>query len=174
MPLFEQFLRNSFDVYQSELSLHFLESNVDPDQLVSDESTVFHWHGSILMVKLHDWTGQKSEVEYSKTCVKWPLSKRLKIGFQNHLSPNAGQKYCRMLQWEHSAIFSNFIKLPFYIKIFVLSIFEWPFYTGFTVTYTYIENLHTVFDLMSAYAPISTQSYFMGCDCSSGRKTEKC
>ena len=33
----------------------------------------------------------------------------------------------------HSAILLNFIKLPFVIKIFVLSIFEWPFYTGFTV-----------------------------------------
>ena len=29
---------------------------------------------------------------------------------------------------EHSAILSNFIKLWFVIKIFVLSIFEWPFY----------------------------------------------
>ena len=38
-----------------------------------------------------------------------------------------------MLQWEHSAILSTFIKLPFVIKIFVLPIFEWPFYTGFTV-----------------------------------------
>ena len=38
-----------------------------------------------------------------------------------------------MLQGEHSAILSTFIKLPFVIKIFVLSIFEWPFYTGFTV-----------------------------------------
>ena len=28
---------------------------------------------------------------------------------------------------------STFIKLPFVIKIFVLSIFEWPFKTGFTV-----------------------------------------
>ena len=28
---------------------------------------------------------------------------------------------------------TTFIKLPFAIKIFVLSIFEWPFYTGFTV-----------------------------------------
>ena len=28
---------------------------------------------------------------------------------------------------------SPFIKLPFVIKIFVLSIYEWPFYTGFTV-----------------------------------------
>ena len=27
----------------------------------------------------------------------------------------------------------TYIKLPFVIKIFVLSIFEWPFYTGFTV-----------------------------------------
>ena len=34
--------------------------------------------------------------------------------------------------WEHSAILSTFIKLPFVIKIFVLSIFEWLFYTGFT------------------------------------------
>ena len=31
-----------------------------------------------------------------------------------------------------SAILLTFIKLPFVIKIFVLSIFEWPFYTGFT------------------------------------------
>ena len=39
--------------------------------------------------------------------------------------------YCRMLQGEHSAILSTFIKQPFVIKIFVLSIFEWPFYAGF-------------------------------------------
>ena len=56
-----------------------------------------------------------------------------KIGFQDQLLLNAGQKYCRMLQGEHSAILSNFIRLPFVIKIFVLSIFEWPFYTGSTV-----------------------------------------
>ena len=31
---------------------------------------------------------------------------------------------------EHSAILSTFIKLPFVIKIVVLSTFEWPFYTG--------------------------------------------
>ena len=71
--------------------------------------------------------------DYSKTCVKLPLSKRPKNGFQDQLSLNAGQKYCRMLQGEPSAILSTFIKLPFVIKIFVLSIFEWQFYTGFTV-----------------------------------------
>ena len=70
---------------------------------------------------------------YSKTCVKQPLSKRSKIGFEDQLSLNAGQKYCRMLQREHSAIRLTFIKLAVVIKTFVLSIFEWPFYTGFTV-----------------------------------------
>ena len=34
---------------------------------------------------------------------------------------------------KHSAILSTFIKLPFVFKIFLLSIFEWPFKTGFTV-----------------------------------------
>ena len=38
-----------------------------------------------------------------------------------------------MLQWEHSAILTTFIKLPFVINIIVLSIFEWPLKTGFTV-----------------------------------------
>ena len=33
---------------------------------------------------------------------------------------------------EYSAILSTFIRPPFVIKIFVLSIFEEPFYTGFT------------------------------------------
>ena len=72
---------------------------------------------------------------YNKTCVKRPFSKGPKIGFQDQLLLNAGQKYCRMLLWEHSAILSTYIivlKLPFVIKTFVLSVFEWPFYTGFT------------------------------------------
>ena len=52
---------------------------------------------------------------------------------QDRLSLNAGQKYCRMLQGEHSAILATFIKLPYVIKIFVLSFCEWPLKTGFTV-----------------------------------------
>ena len=55
---------------------------------------------------------------YSKTCVKRPLSKRQKYGFQDQLSLNTGQKYCRMLPLEHSAILSTFIKLPVVIKTF--------------------------------------------------------
>ena len=38
-----------------------------------------------------------------------------------------------MLEGEHSAILSTFIKLPFSIKTFVLSIFKRPLKTGFTV-----------------------------------------
>ena len=63
--------------------------------------------------------------------------RRPKIGFQDLLSLNAGQKYCRMLQGEHSEILSTFIKLSFVIKIIVLSIFEWPLKTGFTVEEKY-------------------------------------
>ena len=70
---------------------------------------------------------------YSKPSLKRPLSKRQKWVFQDQLLLNAGQKYCRMLQGEHSAILPTLIKLPFVIKIFVLSIFEWLYYTGFTV-----------------------------------------
>ena len=58
--------------------------------------------------------------------------RRPKIGFQDQLSLNAGQKYCKMLQGEHSALLLTFITLPFVIKIFVLSIFEWPLKTGLT------------------------------------------
>ena len=52
-----------------------------------------------------------AKLTYSKTCVKQPLLNSPKIGFQHQLSLNAGQKYCRMLQGEHSAILSTFIKL---------------------------------------------------------------
>ena len=68
-----------------------------------------------------------------KPVLKGPLKKKTKIDFQDRLSLNEGQKYCRMLQGEHSAILSTFIKLTSVIKIFVLSIFEWPSKTGFTV-----------------------------------------
>ena len=61
--------------------------------------------------------------------------KNTKIGFQYRLSLNAGHKYCRLLQGEHSAILLIFIKLPFCIKTFVLYVFEWPLKTGFTVLY---------------------------------------
>ena len=54
-------------------------------------------------------------------------SKRPQISFQDQLSLNGGQKYCRMLKGEHlatlehSAILLTSIKLPFVINIFILS-----------------------------------------------------
>ena len=63
---------------------------------------------------------------YSKTYLKRPLKQKTKIGFQDRLLLNAGQKYGRMLIGEHFAILLTFIKLPLVIKIFVMSIFEWP------------------------------------------------
>ena len=47
------------------------------------------------------------------------------MGFQERLLFNAGQKYSFCNTFD--------IKLPSVIKIFVLSIFEWPLKTGFTV-----------------------------------------
>ena len=79
-------------------------------------------------------------IGYSKTCLKGPFKKKTKIGFQDRLLLNAGQKYCRMLKGEHSAILSSFIKVPFVIKIFVLSIFEWPLKTGSTVLHIVYER----------------------------------
>ena len=45
---------------------------------------------------------------------------------------------------------STFIKLPFVIKIFVLSIFERPFYTGFTVVEDTMSNLQNFTERLGA------------------------
>ena len=78
--------------------------------------------------------------EQNRTTFKPILSGHSKIrpniGFQDRLSLNEVQKYCRMLQWEHSAILLTFIKQPSVIKICVLSIFEWPLKTSFRVANT--------------------------------------
>ena len=91
-----------------------------------------HGEDGSYLFQLHN-----SSVELEHT-VKPVLSshskRRPKIGFQTRLSLNAGQKYCRMLQGEHSAILSTCIKLPFVFKTFVLSIFEWRLKTGFTIS----------------------------------------
>ena len=68
-----------------------------------------------------------------KPVISGHSKRRPEIGFQDRLLLNVGQKYCIMLQGEHSAILSTVIKLPFVIKIFVLFIFEWQLKTGFTV-----------------------------------------
>ena len=68
-----------------------------------------------------------------KPVVSSHSKRRPKKGFQYHFLLNAGQKHCRMLQGEHSAIPLACIKLPNDFKTFVLSIFEWPLKARFTV-----------------------------------------
>ena len=52
-----------------------------------------------------------------------------------------------MLQLEHSAKLLTLIKLPFGIKTFVLSIFEWPFYTCFTVCLNLPDDFTLILNL---------------------------
>ena len=64
------------------------------------------WHsGSLLYLNID-----------TDTCMR-PLKK------EDQLSLNEGQKYCRMLQGEHSAMLLTFNKLPFVIKIFLFCLF---------------------------------------------------
>ena len=66
-------------------------------------------------------------------------------------------------QGEHSAILSTFIKLPFVIKIFVLSIIEWPFYTDFTVLLISFGPVHkTSILITSVSSKGSGESAHMG------------
>ena len=56
----------------------------------------------------------------------------LKLVFKTNYLLMLVKSIAECSKW-HSAILLTLIKLPFVIKIFVLSIFEWPFYTGFIV-----------------------------------------
>ena len=87
----------------------------------------------------------------SSSQTRW-MSHQSSSHWRSTVSLNAGQKYCRMLQGEHSAILSTFIKLPFVLKIFVLSIFEWPFYTGFTVQQNFGGSNHNVHFIMAVWS----------------------
>ena len=97
-------------------------------------SVIYNASYSLLMlIKIVIFSCEKELEIYSKTCVKRPFSKRPKIGFQDQLSLNEGQKYNRMIQGEHSSsILSTFIQVPC-VKIFVLLILKWPCNTGLTV-----------------------------------------
>ena len=108
-------------------------------------SSVLYWRSAFPTItpsiqRPFIWKHKSASLQiYSITCLKRSLKKKTKIGFQDWLSLNAGQKYCRML--EHSAILSTFIELPFVFKTFVLSVFEWPLKTGFTV-FMHVTSLY--------------------------------
>ena len=85
---------------------------------------------------------------------------KTKICFQDPLSLNAGQKYCRK-QGEHSAKLSTFIKVPLAIKIYVLSFFKWPFYTGFTVYFQVVISVTTIIIHSKLYALVTLCDIFI-------------
>ena len=64
---------------------------------------------------------------------KMATLKKTKNGFQDQLSLICRSKVLQNAPKGVSAILSTFIKLAVVIKTFVLSMFEWPFNTGFTV-----------------------------------------
>ena len=70
----------------------------------------------------------------------------------------------------HSAILTTFIKLhvPFVIKIFILSIFEWPFYAGCTVNQTlmsrYLEFLWFLHQATEINYNIQIDCFHVGTD----------
>ena len=109
----------------------------------------------ILITKLICYSVTSDIYVYSKTCLKQPLKRRPKIGFQDQVSLTTGQKYCRMLQRKHFAILSTFVKLPFVIKIFVLSILELPFYTSFTV------HVFTFYRPLDLYKSVLSKAKFL-------------
>ena len=73
--------------------------------------------------------------KYSKTCVKRSLSKRPEIGLQDKTIAKCRSEVLKNAQRGACCKRSTFMKLPFFIKIFVLSVFEWPFLHRFTVQF---------------------------------------
>ena len=81
---------------------------VDWDVKPQTKQTLNKLGGSLLqLTKTINWP---ISLIYSKTGLKQPLKKNTKNWFSIQRSLNAGQKYCRMLQGEHSAILSTSIK----------------------------------------------------------------
>ena len=104
---------------------------------------------SLLFGRKHQYT-DVSKMHNNRTTVNPVLSghsKRkpklvFKIGFQDRLSLNVGQKYCRMLQESILQYFRPSLSYNFVFKTFVLSIFQWPLKTGFTVYYFSLKQVN--------------------------------
>ena len=71
--------------------------------------------------------------------------RRHKLGFQDGLALNAGQRYSRMLQESILQYFRPPLSYHLSLKIFVLPIFEWPLKTGFTLTKILLKTIFQLF-----------------------------
>ena len=98
---------------------------------------------------------------YSKTCLKRPLKKNTKIWFLRLVIAKCRSKVLQNAQREHSAILSTFIEPPFVFKTFILSIYEWPFKTCFTVQQPILIRLtHSHAVRFPMKSPMPSSSYF--------------
>ena len=118
-------MRTYTDLIRLGWSLGWSEASPDKETYCS---MVFSCFGSYVSV----WDNVTYCI-YSKICVKRPLKYRQNKYLNDQLSLNAGQKYCRMLQREHSAMLLTCIKRYLVLINNFQSFGEWPFYTGFTV-----------------------------------------
>ena len=90
------------------------------------------------------WVSCPGVLIYSKTRVKRPPSKDRKLVLKTNNCLIQVKSIAECSIGEHSAILLTFIKLPFTNKIFVLSVFEWPLYTGFTAIFSDISSFAIV------------------------------
>ena len=81
---------------------------------------------------------------YSKTCVKRPISKRPKIGFLDQY------RLLHVKSITECCLFRPSFSYHLSLRSLFLSIFEWPFYTGFTV-FTCVSDLLRVLFGYNAY-----------------------
>ena len=66
---------------------------------------------------------------YSKTCFKQPFKKKTKIGFQDRLSFNAGQKYSwSILQYFRASLSKTFILFIFSGRLTQVLMWMPPYY----------------------------------------------
>ena len=73
------------------------------------------------------------QIIFSVTCLKRTLKKKTKTCFSRPIIAYAVQKYCRMLQESILQYSRPSLTYNLPLRPIVLSIFEWPFKTGFTV-----------------------------------------
>ena len=85
-----------------------------------------------------DDAGRK-RIKYSKTCVKQPLSKRPKIGFQDQLSLNQSMQVKSIAECSNCILqyFRPSLSYRLSSRSLFLSIFEWPFTQVLLYVYTY-------------------------------------
>ena len=95
-----------WSAFKLRLITNFFEPIAEPaDKTFLPETKNWHcWFKNI-------WYNTKSHLLskdflFSKICLKWPLNED-QIRFQDQLSLNAGNKYCRMLPTENSAVLSQ-------------------------------------------------------------------